>query len=378
MLVTSHLGLLHALVVLLKDDVLIGRLVTQDLDFILQNLDTLLHLSQILRAACNLRHVLVTHVLDVLVERLERVEAELSLLLLLQQVQDEQFFDLQLLDGLFSLSHGLRSGSRHLLTDGTKEDNLNLELAFLLLHLGHLTLERLDLVLFATSLQLGLVAVETALDQLTDKDVLLVEETLGLLFELLALLIESQLLLLHALQLVLELLSLILDFLELLRQLPLLLEHIVVLLVETVLGLVQTPLLTLQRLNLDLEHVVVLVVARLLVLQILDLVLVVAQVLHILTMVRLQLRLGSLAGFHQLYVAHSAFVLHLSLVHKLAAHLVEVAILDIKMLDGLAQVGVTLLDTHGLVLLSQVDVLLFLELLPLLLLGRHQLFDLLA
>ena len=97
----------------------------------------------------------------------------------------------------------------------------------------------------------------------------------------------------------------------------------------------------------------------------------VAQVLHVLTMVGLQLRLRSLAGLHQLYVAHSAFLLHLSLVLELVAHLIEVAVFDVQMLHSLAQVSVTLFDTHGLVLLSQVNVLLFLKLLFLLLLGRH-------
>ena len=54
--------------------VLLSTLVLQDVNFILENLDTLFHLGEVLTARLDLADVLVSRVLDLLVQSNERVQ----------------------------------------------------------------------------------------------------------------------------------------------------------------------------------------------------------------------------------------------------------------------------------------------------------------
>ena len=78
----------HGLRLLLQDinqiAVLLGALVLQDVDFILQDLHALLHLGQVLTAGLNLAHILVPGILHLFVECNESVELEVCVLLLLR------------------------------------------------------------------------------------------------------------------------------------------------------------------------------------------------------------------------------------------------------------------------------------------------------
>ncbi len=68
--------------------VLLGGLVAQDLNFVLQDLNALLHLGQVLRGVLDLANVLVPCVPHFLVQGDERLQSEISFLRLLSQIQN--------------------------------------------------------------------------------------------------------------------------------------------------------------------------------------------------------------------------------------------------------------------------------------------------
>ena len=74
---------------LLQGHVLLQRLVAQDLDLILQDLDSLLHFGEVLRRILNLADVLIPIILHILIKCQEGIEFELDLLLLFGQIQNE-------------------------------------------------------------------------------------------------------------------------------------------------------------------------------------------------------------------------------------------------------------------------------------------------
>ena len=73
-LVTS--GVLLDLLLTDVDEVMVflSALVLQDVNFILENLDTLFHLSEVLTTRLNLANVLVSRILDLFIKSDERVQ----------------------------------------------------------------------------------------------------------------------------------------------------------------------------------------------------------------------------------------------------------------------------------------------------------------
>ena len=68
--------------------------ILQDIDFILQDFDTLFHFSQVLTTCLDLTNVLVSRILYFFVKSNESIEFEVSILLLLGQIKNQKFFDL--------------------------------------------------------------------------------------------------------------------------------------------------------------------------------------------------------------------------------------------------------------------------------------------
>lgn len=83
----SHGHCLHLLLVDVDQvSVLLRTLVLQDVHFVLEDLDSLLHLGQVLATGLDLRNVLVSRVLHLLVKSDKSVQLEVSVLLLLRQI----------------------------------------------------------------------------------------------------------------------------------------------------------------------------------------------------------------------------------------------------------------------------------------------------
>jgi len=89
----------------------------------------------------NLADVLVSIVFDIFIKSEEGIKFEFNLLLLLGQIKNKQFFNLELFFSFSSLSHGLRGCSGHLLSNSGEELNLNDELVFFFKILLHTVLE---------------------------------------------------------------------------------------------------------------------------------------------------------------------------------------------------------------------------------------------
>lgn len=153
--------------------VLLSDFNSEDFDLVLQNLDSLLHLGELLTRVGDLLHVLVPLVLDLLVESDQGIKLQLSLLLLLHQVHDEQLFDLEFFLGLTTLGGCLRSCPRHLFTDGPQELDFFDPLVGLILELLLFLLTCFNVRLKCTNLRVGILVLETFLNELTNIDLLL-------------------------------------------------------------------------------------------------------------------------------------------------------------------------------------------------------------
>jgi hypothetical protein len=143
--------------------------ISENFDFILQNLDTFLHLSKVLGGVLDLRDVLVTGVLHFFVKSDERIQTELSFLLFLSKIENKQFLDLKFLLGLSGLSHSLRGSPGHLLSDGRQELDLLHPLVLLLLKSLHLLLVSHDVRTDLHDLSLHILLFQALLHQLTHK-----------------------------------------------------------------------------------------------------------------------------------------------------------------------------------------------------------------
>mgnify|MGYP006922975374 CR=1 FL=1 len=150
--------------------ILLSTLCLKDINFILQNLDTLLHLSQVLTGGLDLTHVLVSRVLHLFIQSDERVQLEVCVLLLLRQVKNEKFFYLEFSTSFTGLSRSLRGCPCHFRSDGHQEVDLNDKHGFSSLHLFNKSLFCIDLLFELINTILANIQVETLLDKLTDID----------------------------------------------------------------------------------------------------------------------------------------------------------------------------------------------------------------
>lgn len=287
-------------------------------------------------------------------QRLQRVEAELGLLLLLRQIDNLDLTHPQLILSLLRLRVSLGGRPGHLVFDRRQELLLNLHLVLSLLHRLDLALKSTVVIALVSPLKLSLVAVETALDQLADEDVLLVKKLLSVLLQLFIDRFELGCLLVDAGQLSLELLDFIVEVGYFLCQLRDLLHAVIV--SETSLRLLLHEPLPLAFVGLDVsvELDVFLVNMLLLLLQFvrthLDLAILFCQ--------RLVLLLVFLAfGFmvlDDLFVAFHHILLLIGVLVVSVTILLEAGNFLLEMVDGLPQVGIRLLDADGLLLLSEV------------------------
>ena len=164
-------------------DVLLSAFVLQDVDFILENLDTLFHFSQILAGRLNLTHVLVARILHFFIESDKRVQLEVGVLLLFGQIKNEKLLDFKLCTSFTGLSSGLGGSASHFCPDGHQEINLDDEHSFTSLHLLDEGLLSFDLLLKLLDASLAHVEVQTLLDELANIDHLVFLIILETVFE---------------------------------------------------------------------------------------------------------------------------------------------------------------------------------------------------
>ena len=72
-----------------KSPIFFCTLSSQDINFILEDFDSLFHLSKILTGSLNLTDVPVTGIFDLFVKSDERIQFELGILLLLGQIENQ-------------------------------------------------------------------------------------------------------------------------------------------------------------------------------------------------------------------------------------------------------------------------------------------------
>ena len=110
----------------------------------------------------------------------ERIQTELSLLLFLSQIKNQKFFNLELFSSFSLLSHSLRGSSSHFLSDSRQELDFFNPFVFFFLEFMYLKFMCSNILIKLFFLGLHRLVFKTFLNELTDKNLLLIEKMLGL------------------------------------------------------------------------------------------------------------------------------------------------------------------------------------------------------
>lgn len=176
-----------------KRSILLGRLIPENFNFILEDLDSLFKFSKILGGVLNLRNVFISVVLDFFIQSYERTKPIFGLLLLLREIEDEKFFDFELFLGFSHLSHGLGGRPCHLLSDDRQELDFFNVFGLLFLEVLHVFIELCQLLRSLRDLLLSLLQFGGLVQDLIKVDfgivlqvLLLDKQILGIFLQLLS------------------------------------------------------------------------------------------------------------------------------------------------------------------------------------------------